>query len=149
MANGSKSTGLMNIGMWEGSAKDVSQDKALAKKRGMTLKQWESSKEDVKHDTQKGSKGLRGGGLATKGRGIAMKKGGSIKEMGTGEKYASKGAMRRHESKESPKAEKMEYMRGGGLATKGKGVALRGGGIATRGMGAAYKKGGMAKRKGC
>lgn len=145
----SSPTGLMNLGMWEGSAKDVAQDKKLAKKRGMTMKQWESSEADVKHDTQKSMKGLRGGGLATKGKGVALKKGGRIKEAGTGEMYASKSAMKRHEKKESPKAEKMEYMRGGGLATKGKGAALRGGGIATRGMGSAYKKGGMAKRKGC
>lgn len=149
MATGSSSpTGLMNIGMWEGSKEDVAQDKRLAKKRGMTMKQWEKSGADVKHDTQKSAKGLKGGGIATKGKGIALKKGGSVKEVGTGEKYSSKMAMRRHEGKESPMAEKAEYKRGGGMAVKGKGVALRGGGIATRGMGAAMKKGGMSK-KGC
>ena len=37
-------------------------------------------------------------------------------------------------------------MRGGGIAVKGKGVALRGGGIATRGMGVALKKGGMSRK---
>lgn len=147
MAN-SKSFGLMNIGMWEGSAKDVAQDKKLAAKRKMTMKQWEESEADVKHDTQKSMKGLRGGGIATRGKGAAYKKGGSIVEKGTGEKYASKSAMRKHEAKEPPMMEKAEYRRGGGMATKGKGVALRGGGIATRGKGAAYKKGGMAK-KGC
>jgi hypothetical protein len=83
-------TGLMNIGMWEGSKKDVSQDKKLAKKRGMSMKEWEASEADTKHDTQKSMKGLKGGGMAK----------------------------------------------------KGKGVALKGGGMATRGMGAAYKKGG-------
>jgi len=148
MAGSSSPTGLMNIGMWEGSKEDVKQDKRLAKKRGMTMKQWEASEADVKHDTGKSAKGLRGGGLATRGKGIALKKGGSIKEKGTGEVYSSKGAMKRHEKKESPMMEKSEY-KGGGIAVKGKGVALKGGGMATRGMGAAYKKGGMAKRKGC
>jgi hypothetical protein len=97
-------TGLMNIGMWEKSKKDLSQDKKLAKKRGMTTKQWEESEADVKHDTQQSMKGLKGGGIATRGKGMALK--------------------------------------GGGIAVKGKGVALKGGGMATRGMGAAYKKGG-------
>ena len=97
-------TGLMNIGMWEGSKKDVSQDKKLAKKRGMSMKDWESSEADTKHDTQKSMRGLKGGGIAVKGKGLALK--------------------------------------GGGIAVKGKGLALKGGGMATRGMGAAYKKGG-------
>ena len=71
-------TGLMNIGMWEGSKKDVSQDKKLAKKRGMSMKQWESSAADTKHDTQKSAKGLKGGGMAVKGKGAAYKKGGKV-----------------------------------------------------------------------
>ena len=104
-------TGLMNIGMWEGSKKDVSQDKKLAKKRGMSMKDWESSEADTKHDTQKSMKGLKGGGIATRGKGLALKGGGMA-------------------------------VKGGGMAVKGKGVALKGGGMATRGMGAAYKKGG-------
>jgi hypothetical protein len=99
-------TGLMNIGMFdkptkekkmkkkgemfEGSKKDNAQDKKLAKKAGMSMKKYESSALDKKHDAQKSMKGLKGGGMAV----------------------------------------------------KGKGVALMGGGMATRGMGAAYKKGG-------
>lgn len=79
-------------GSVEGSAKDTREDKAMAKKRGMTMSQWESSAADVEHDKP-------------------MKK------------------------------------RGGGIARKGKGIALRGGGIATRGMGIALKKGGMSRKK--
>lgn len=70
-----------------------------------------------------------------------------IKEAGSGEMYASKAAMKKHEAKESPAMEKAEHkMRGGGIAVKGKGIALRGGGIATRGMGVALKKGGMGRK---
>lgn len=47
---------------WEGSAKDTAQDKKLAKKHGMSMKQWESSKMDVKHDKQQSMKGLKRGG---------------------------------------------------------------------------------------
>ena len=47
---------------FEGSAKDQAQDKKLAAKRGMTMKQWEASKADDKHDSQKSMKGLKSGG---------------------------------------------------------------------------------------
>ena len=47
---------------WEGSAKDVKQDKKLAKKKGMTMKAWESSPADKKHDKQKSMAGLKKGG---------------------------------------------------------------------------------------
>ena len=73
------------------------------------------------------------------------KKGKMIKEAGSGEMYASKAAMKKHEAAESPAMEKAEHKRGGGIAVKGKGIALRGGGIATRGMGIALKGGGRAK----
>jgi hypothetical protein len=46
-------------GMVEGSAKDVREDKMLAKKHGMSMKEWEASPEDKKHDKPKKS----GGGL--------------------------------------------------------------------------------------
>jgi hypothetical protein len=130
---------------WEGSAADTAQDKKLAKKHGMSMTDWEKSSMDTKHDTQKSMTGLRGGGIAVKGKGIALKKGGSIKEAGSGEMYASKAAMKKHEAKESPAMEKAEHKRGGGMAVKGKGIALRGGGMATRGMGIALKGGGRAK----
>jgi len=47
---------------WEGSAKDESQDKKLAKKYGMSMAAWEKSKMDKKHDTQHSMKGLKKGG---------------------------------------------------------------------------------------
>ena len=77
-------TGLMNIGMWEGSKEDVSQDKKLAKKRGMSMKEWEASTDDTTHDTQKSMKGLRGGGIATRGMGAAYAEGGMACKAGGG-----------------------------------------------------------------
>jgi hypothetical protein len=74
----------MNIGMWEGSKEDVSQDKKLAKKRGMSMKEWEASEADTKHDTQKSMKGLRGGGMATRGMGAAYAEGGMACKAGGG-----------------------------------------------------------------
>lgn len=38
---------------WEGSKKDMQQDKAMAKRRGMSMKQWEKSAADKKHDRPK------------------------------------------------------------------------------------------------
>jgi hypothetical protein len=49
---------------FEGSAKDQMQDKKLAAKRGMSMKEWEASKADDKHDSQKSMKGLKAGGKA-------------------------------------------------------------------------------------
>lgn len=57
---------------WEGSAKDEAEDKRLAKKHGMSMKEWESSSLDKKHDRQKSSKGLKDGGIV-RGTGIAVK----------------------------------------------------------------------------
>lgn len=213
---------------WEGSAADTAQDKKLAKKHGMSMSDWEKSSMDTKHDKQQSTEGLRGGGIAVKGKGIAlkkggkvgkyamggmtapvmsggtpagmgvgagpdprvrvpvgggsidgvgrsglkpmqgprvrpvrdynprgpgggpampMKKGGAVKEADSGEMYASKAAMKKHEAKESPKMEKAEHkMRGGGIAVKGKGIALRGGGIAVKGKGIALRGGGIAQR---
>ena len=50
---------------WEGSAKDVAQDKKLAKKHKMSFSDWEKSSMDKKHDTQKSMKGLKKGGVTT------------------------------------------------------------------------------------
>jgi len=72
------STGLMNIGMWEGSKKDVAQDTKLAKKHGMTKAEWEASSDDEKHDTQKSMKGLRSGGMAMSHGGSVCKAGGGM-----------------------------------------------------------------------
>ena len=49
---------------FEGSAKDEMQDKKLAAKRGMSMKEWEASKADDKHDDQQSMKGLKDGGEA-------------------------------------------------------------------------------------
>ncbi len=50
---------------WEGSAKDVTQDKKLAKKHKMSFSDWEKSSMDKKHDMQKSMKGLKKGGVTT------------------------------------------------------------------------------------
>jgi hypothetical protein len=47
---------------FEGSAKDMAQDKKLAKKHGMSMKAYEKSDIDKKHDRQKSMKGLKKGG---------------------------------------------------------------------------------------
>jgi len=51
---------------FEGSAKDEKQDKKLAKKHHMSMKSWESSKLDKKHDEQQSMKGLKKGGRTGK-----------------------------------------------------------------------------------
>lgn len=69
--------------MKEGSAKDTREDKAQAKKRGMTMAQWEKSDADKKHDTA----GMKRGGKVAK----AMC-GGSTKKMATGGSVRGTGA---------------------------------------------------------
>lgn len=54
---------------WEGSKADEAQDKKLAKKYGMSMKQWEASDKDAKHDRQKSMKGLKKGGKAAHEKG--------------------------------------------------------------------------------
>jgi len=49
---------------WEGSAMDMAQDKKLAKKYGMSMKNYQKSSIDKKHDRQKSMKGLKRGGKA-------------------------------------------------------------------------------------
>ena len=52
----------MSMAKWEGSKEDLIQDKKLAKKHGMSFKEWESSSMDEKHDKQQSMKGLKMGG---------------------------------------------------------------------------------------
>ena len=56
---------------WEGSKKDTAQDKAMAKKSGMSMAKWEKSAADKKHDAPKkmvtGGKVARGMGAAKRG----------------------------------------------------------------------------------
>lgn len=49
---------------FEGSAKDVREDKKLAKKHHMSMKDWEKSEMDEEHDEQQSMKGLKKGGAA-------------------------------------------------------------------------------------
>ena len=68
-AAGYKTGGVVK--MKEGSAKDIREDKTLAKKSGMSMKKWEKSAADVKHDKpSKMAKGgtVRGTGAATRGK---------------------------------------------------------------------------------
>ena len=53
------------MGSFEGSAKDIREDKKLAKKRGMSMKDWEASDADKKHDKQRSMKGLKKGGVTS------------------------------------------------------------------------------------
>jgi hypothetical protein len=61
--------------VFEGSPKDVREDKKLAKKHHETMKEWESSAADKKHDRQRSMKGLKEGGRTERADGGRVKGG--------------------------------------------------------------------------
>lgn len=75
---------------WEGSAKDVSEDKKLAKKHKMSYEDWEKSAMDKKHDKQKSMKGLKKGGVTS----LEMKKYGRNLARAMNQKNSTRGAGR-------------------------------------------------------
>ncbi|MCJ7808323.1 MAG: hypothetical protein MUP73_06460 [Dehalococcoidia bacterium] len=50
---------------FEGSSKDMKEDKILAKKSKMSMSEYEKSPKDAKHDKQKSMKGLKKGGITS------------------------------------------------------------------------------------
>lgn len=83
-----KAAGLKRGGKaFEGTPKDVREDKHLAKKHGMSMKEWEASDMDKKHDKQRNEKGLKsGGGASGKWIQSAIKHPGALhKELGVPE----------------------------------------------------------------
>ena len=100
--------------VFEGSAKDMAQDKKMAKARGMTLKQWEKSSADVKHDTKEGMK--KGGHV--KGC-TCMACGGKAKKMAMGG-YASGGMSIAQDGMKGALRSKPSAMAKGGYAKGGK-----------------------------
>ena len=81
---------------WEGSAKDESQDKKLAKKHNMSMAKWEKSSMDDKHDKQQSMKGLKKGGAAKAKKMCSggMASGGSTRGNGCASKGMTKGRFR-------------------------------------------------------
>jgi hypothetical protein len=59
---GMKVGGKVPPSQFEGSKKDMEQDKKLARKHGESFAQWEKSPADRKHDVQQTMKGLKKGG---------------------------------------------------------------------------------------
>ena len=82
--------------------------------------------------SKKGAK-MKKSGMHKMPNGKMMKNSAMVKEKGTGEMYASKAAMRKHEKKESPIMEKSEYKRGG--MAKKKPAKMNKGGMMKSGKG--------------
>ena len=61
--------------VFEGSAKDKREDRTLAKKHGMSEKDWEKSPLDTKHDRQESENGLKTGGRVERASGGRVGKG--------------------------------------------------------------------------
>lgn len=58
--------GKLSAEEFEGTEKDEREDKKLAKKHHMSMKDWEKSDLDKKHDRQQSTEGLKKGGMARK-----------------------------------------------------------------------------------
>jgi len=88
MAKGGMAKGGMNCGMakggkvpekeFEGSKMDMKQDKKLAAKYGMSMKDYEKSSMDKKHDTQQSMKGMAKGGMSKVGKVMGEYKAGDL-----------------------------------------------------------------------
>ena len=61
--------GKLSATEFEGTEKDEREDKKLAKKHNMSMKDWEKSSLDKKHDRQQSTEGLKKGGRAKYGMG--------------------------------------------------------------------------------
>lgn len=123
---------------FEGSKKDLKEDKILAKKHKMSFDQWEKSPMDRKHDAQQSMKGLAGGGIARLPRGLPSK-GLNPKLMGMATGPAERGG----DPTGAPPTPRYQAraLRPGGMAKGGKacskasGGMVRGGGAAVKGIG--------------
>ena len=134
---------------FEGSAKDEAQDKKLAKKHGMSMKSWESSKMDEKHDKQQSMKGLKAGGKADKWISGAIKHKGALhKSLGVpaGEKIPEK-KLEKAEHSKNPKLAKRARL-AETLKTMHRTAKFGGGGLSDLNMGPAKAAGGPTKGKG-
>ena len=109
----------------EGTAKDMREDKAMAKKRGMTMAQWEKSAADKKHDAPK--KMAKGGAVHKMPDGTTM----PGKSHGAPKKMAKGGKIKMVEKG----GKKVPAFAADGVGKMAKGGSVRGTGCAIRGKG--------------
>jgi hypothetical protein len=124
---------------FEGSPKDEMQDKKLAKKRGMSMQEWEASEADEKHDKQQSMAGLKKGGRtgrATGGRAAKSTGGDILKALSPISMLMNKGG----------KAGSGNYT--GGTRPTGGRIAKAGGGLLSSLMGGSKASSSSSKSKG-
>lgn len=109
----------------EGTAKDMREDKAMAKKRGMTMAQWEKSAADKKHDAPK--KMAKGGAVHKMPDGTMM----PGKSHGAPKKMAEGGKLKMVEKG----GKKVPAFAADGVGKMATGGSVRGTGAAIRGKG--------------